>query len=127
MLPLAHAPAWLAGSVLLVAALIVASLLPGDSGPDVGNLDKVGHGLAYALLAAWFGGLVARRWYWRVAVGLALLGIGLEVLQDLVATNRTGDPNDVAANVAGIGAGLALSLWRTGGWALRMEAWLKRT
>ena len=28
---------------------------------------------------------------------------------------------------AGIAAGLWLSWWRTGGWALRMEAWLKRT
>ncbi len=127
MLPLTHAPAWLAASALLVAAVVVASLAPGDAGPDVGNLDKLGHGLAYAVLATWFGGLFARRWYWGVAIGLALLGIGLEVLQELVARNRSGDPNDVAANVAGIVAGLALAWWRTGGWALRMEAWLKRT
>jgi VanZ family protein len=127
VLPLTHAPAWLAASVLLVAAVIVASLVPGDAGPAVGNLDKLGHFLAYAALATWFGGLVIRRWYWSVAIGLALLGIGLEVLQDLVARNRTGDPNDVAANLAGVGAGLALALWCTGGWALRMEAWLKRS
>jgi VanZ family protein len=127
MLPLTHAPAWLAASVLLVAAVIVASLVPGNSGPDVGNLDKVGHFFAYAALAIWFGGLFARRWYWGVAIGLALLGIGLEVLQDMVARNRSGDPNDVAANLAGVGAGLTLALCRTGGWALRMEAWLKRS
>jgi VanZ family protein len=127
MLSLAHARAWMAGSVLLVAAVIFASLLPGDSGPDLGDLDKSGHFLAYAVLATWFGGLFARRWYWGVAIGLALLGIGLEVLQDLVARNRTGDANDVVANLAGVGTGLALALWRTGGWALRMEAWLKRT
>jgi len=126
MLPLAHTSAWLAASVLLVAAVIVASLVPGNSGPDVGNLDKLGHFLAYATLAAWFGGLFAPRWYWGVAIGLALLGVGLEVLQDLVARSRTGDPNDVAANLAGVGAGLGLSWWRTGGWALRMEAWLRR-
>jgi hypothetical protein len=127
VLPLTHAPGWIAASVLLVAAVIVASLVPGGSGPAVGNLDKLGHFLAYAALAIWFGGLLARRWYWGVAIGLALLGIGLEVLQDLLARNRTGDPNDVAANLAGMGAGLALTWWRTGGWALRMEAWLKRT
>jgi len=127
VLPLTHAPAWLAASALLVAAVIVASLMPGGSGPDVGNMDKLGHFLAYAALASWFGGLFARRRYWGVAIGLALLGIGLEVLQDLVARNRSGDPNDVAANVAGIAAGLALAWWRTGGWALRMEAWLNRT
>jgi VanZ family protein len=126
MLPLVHRTAWLAASALIVVAVVVASLMPGDSGPDVGKLDKLGHMLAYAALAAWFGGLLARGRYWAVALGLALLGIGLEVLQETVARNRTGDPNDVLANVAGIGAGLALSWWRTGGWALRMEAWLKR-
>lgn len=127
MLPLIHAPAWLAASVLLVAAIIVASLVPGDAGPNVGNLDKLGHFLAYAALATWFGGLFARRWYWGLATGLALLGIGLEVLQELVARNRSGDPNDVVANLAGMVAGLVLAWWRTGGWALRIEAWLKRT
>ena len=127
MLPLTHASAWLAASVLLLAAVIVASLLPGDAGPDVGNLDKLGHFLAYAALALWFGGLFARRWYWGVALGLALLGIGLEVLQEILARSRTGDPNDVAANLAGMGAGLALAWWRTGNWALRIEAWLRRT
>ena len=126
MLPLAHARVWLAASVLVVVAVIVASLTPGSQGPDMGQLDKLGHLLAYAGLAVWFGGLLARGRYWAVAVGLALLGIGLEVLQELVATNRTGDPRDVVANVAGIGAGLWLSWWRTGGWAPRMEAWLKR-
>jgi VanZ family protein len=125
VLPLTHAPAWLAASALLVAAVIVASLLPGGTGPDVGNLDKLGHFLAYAALAAWFGGIFARGWYGHVAIALALLGIGLELLQAFVAHNRSGDPNDVAANVTGIGAGLALAWWRTGGWALRMEAWLK--
>jgi hypothetical protein len=59
VLPLTQAPAWLAASVLLVAAVIVASLVPGDTGPDVGNLDKLGHFLAYAALATWFGGLFA--------------------------------------------------------------------
>jgi VanZ family protein len=127
MLPLAHARAWLAASVLVVAAVVVASLAPGSQGSNTGQLDKLGHFLAYAALAAWFGGLVARGRYWAVARGRALLGIGLEVLQEAVALNRTGDPRDVVANVIGVAAGLALSWWRMGGWALRMEAWLKRT
>jgi VanZ family protein len=125
MLPLAHLTAWLAASAFVVLTVIVASLVPGSQGPDMGQLDKLGHFLAYAGLAAWFGGLVARGRYWTVALWLALLGIGLEVLQELAASNRTGDPRDVVANVAGVGAGLGLSWWRTGGWALRVEAWLK--
>jgi hypothetical protein len=39
---------------------------------------------------------------------------------------RQADVLDVAANVVRIGAGIAIALWRTGGWAPRVEAWLSR-
>jgi len=127
VLPLSNTSAWLAASALLVAAVVVGSLLPGGPGTDLGHMDKLAHFLAYGVLATWFSGLVTRAWYWRVAVGLAALGLGLEVLQEMMARGRTGDPMDMAANLAGTAAGLALGLRCTGGWAPRIEAWLQRT
>jgi hypothetical protein len=32
----------------------------------------------------------------------------------------------MVANVAGIGLGLVVAVWRTGGWALKVETWLSR-
>jgi hypothetical protein len=126
MLPLAHAPAWIVASVLLVAAVVYASLVPSAPVADVGNLDKAAHALAYAALATWFGGLFPRARYGRVGLALCGLGLGLEILQQAMGWGRSGDPYDMAANVAGIAAGLLLGLWFTGGWALRFEAWLGR-
>jgi len=110
MLPLAHARAWIAASTLLVAAVVYASLGPSVPAPDVDNFDKFGHLVAYAALAAWFGGL----------------GLGLEVLQHTMGRGRVGDPYDMAANLAGVVAGLLLGLRLTGGWAAGFEAWLAR-
>jgi len=127
MLPLAHVRAWIAASVLLVAAVVYASLLPSVPVPDVVNSDKAAHFLAYAALATWFGGLVPRSRYGWVALALCGLGLGLEILQQAMGLGRSGDPYDLAANLAGVFAGLLLGLRRTGDWAVRFEAWLARS
>jgi VanZ family protein len=126
VLRLAHAPAWFAASALLLALLAWGSLMPGSDVPGPQDLDKLEHFSAYALLAVWFSGLVSRGRYWAVAAGLAALGVLLEMLQQAMHLGRQADVMDVAANVAGICAGLAVAAWRTGGWAARVEAWLAR-
>lgn len=129
MLPLAHARAWVAASVLLVAAVLLASLaplsLPLSSVPT--HFDKLEHAFAYLCLAVWFTGLVARGHYWRVAVALLLLGVVVEILQAAMPFGRQGDPLDLVANLIGIGLGVAIATWTTGGWAPRIEAWLNRS
>jgi hypothetical protein len=37
---------------------------------------------------------------------------------------RMGDPYDMAANTAGVAAGLLLAVAATGGWAQKVERWL---
>jgi len=128
MLPLAHARAWLIASLLLVAGVIYASLATIDLPPaPVAWFDKLEHACAYALLAVWFTGLVARRHYTWVVLGLAALGLALEFLQHAMQRGRTGDPWDMVANMLGITVGVALGTWLTGGWALKVEAWLRRS
>jgi len=127
MLPLAHARAWLAASLLLVGGVIYASLATFDLPPaPVAWFDKVEHGLVYAFLAVWFTGLVARRHYTWVVLGLAALGLALEFLQHAMQRGRTGDPWDMVANMIGITIGVALGTWLTGGWAPKVERWLTR-
>jgi len=124
VLPLANSRTWVAASLLLIVAVIFFSLAPGRQVSVPGNLDKVEHALAYTFLAVWFTGLVARGYYWKIVLALATLGLVMEVLQHVMALGRHGDPQDMAANVLGIGVGVALGTWRTGGWALRVESWL---
>jgi hypothetical protein len=127
VLPLTHAPAWVVVSVVLVAGVIYGSLATfGPPMPVPMYFDKVQHGFVYAFLAVWFTGLVARGNFWKVALGLALLGLSLELLQHAMRAGRFGDPWDMVANVLGIAAGVAIGAWLTGGWALKVDAWLTR-
>lgn len=128
MLPLAFGRAWIAASVLLVAGVLYASLVPLIA--PVGSpahFDKLGHAFAYACLTVWFTGLVARHRYLRVALALAVLGFAIELLQASLPFGRQADPFDLVANLAGIGAGIAIANRTTGGWAGRIEAWLARS
>ena len=128
MLPLAHAPAWIVASVLLVLAVLYVSLAPLNVPVELPtHFDKAEHAAAYVFLAVWFTGLVARPRYWRVAVALVAFGLTIEFLQAAMPFGRQGDPWDVVANLTGIGIGLVLARWVTGGWAPKVEAWLNQT
>ena len=127
MLPLRFAPAWRVASVLLVVGVLFASLAPlGDAFEVPKHVDKVEHLLAYAALTVWFAGLFVRARYGWIALALAGLGMLIEVLQGLMGAGRRADAWDLAANLLGIGLGLAVAVRWTGGWAPRVEAWLTR-
>lgn len=107
---------WLAWSgTLLVVALCYAPA-PDLPGPDVPNLDKLAHVVAFLGIGlAWrLSGLAPRR--------VLLLGLGLvlltEVGQAVLPTGRTGDVVDAAADALGLVVGLWLAP-RVAPWALR--------
>jgi VanZ family protein len=128
MLPLLRRTAWRSASVLLVATVVVASLAPSGAVPvpPVRGLDKLEHFLAYAVLATWFAGLYPRSRYLRIGLGLGLLGLAIELLQQVMGLGREGDPVDLLADFAGIVVGLWLGASVAGGWAPRLESWLDR-
>ena len=130
MLPLRYARFWRIGSLLLLAAVLVAALAPADwlFGADddqsswFPHADKVLHGVTFLLLATWFAGQYRHDSYWRIAIGLLAFGALIELCQ-LMTGYRTADWIDMGANTAGIIAGLGLALTGAGGWCQRVEAW----
>ena len=112
---------WWAGlGWLLVMGVIVGSLLPGPSLPNVSMNDKFEHAGAYCLLMVWFAGLYPRRLYLLIAAVLLALGIGLDLLQGLSET-RSLELFDILADLVGIAVGLVLSVSLLGGWCQRLE------
>jgi len=78
------------------------------SGVGVGHIDKVEHFAAYAGLVLL--GFAARGGSWAPLVaGIVVFGAGVEVLQAMLPTGRTGSVLDGLANTAGACA--AWGLW----------------
>ena len=133
MLPLRHAGLWRFLSVILLLVVLAGTLSPTfwfDSKVEAlvwfENADKWIHGLSFLFLSIWFAGLWERRAYWRIAVGLMLLGFIIEGGQRLVGY-RTADWLDIAANTVGIIVGLTAATAGLGGWGPRLEARYSRT
>ena len=120
MLPLRFPRFWSVLGWVLVAAVIVGSLIPGQAVASVGINDKVMHAGSYFLLMVWFAGFCRRGLYGTIAIVLFGLGIGLDGLQLLTET-RSFDWYDVAMNSLGVAVGFALSLGLLGGWCQRVE------
>ncbi len=125
MLNLRHRPFWLAASAVLVLGVVWGSLQTAFGGPAPQGFDKIEHFGTYLFLAVWFTGIFARRRWWTVVVALLALGASMEAGQYIMRAGRAGDAYDMAANTAGIAAGLVLALLLTGGWAQRVESWLR--
>jgi VanZ family protein len=125
MIPLRHRRLWVALSAVIVSVIVYASLVPAGSLPLTGYSDKAEHFAAYCGLAVWFTGLYPRARYWRVVAALLALGLALEMAQGVMRLGRSADLLDMAANAAGVGAGLLLAFALTGNWASRVEAWLQ--
>jgi VanZ family protein len=125
MLTLRYKNLWIIASVVLVATVIWGSVQTAFGGPSVRGFDKVQHFGTYLFLAVWFTGLLSRPRYWIAALGLLGLGLAMEIAQLAMQAGRMGDPYDMAANTAGVITGVLLALYVTGGWAQRVESWLR--
>jgi VanZ family protein len=131
MLSLRYASRWRAVGLMLLLVVLAATLMPAvwifsDRQEFISwfrNIDKWLHGVTFLFLAIWFSGQYERRAYWRIATGLFLFGIFIELCQRMVAY-RTAEWYDLAADVGGIVIGLAIAAAGVGGWSLRTENWL---
>lgn len=124
MQPLRYAPFWVGGGVLLAVTIVVLSLLPGSKLPDVHMWDKAEHAFAYVALSGWFSGVLLRRHYIFLALGLVLMGVLIEMAQGTMALGRTADINDVFANGVGVLIGIAIATLGLGRWMLWVEGWV---
>lgn len=126
MLALRHRGAWIALSVVLLLVVVWGSLQTDVKIPGPRGFDKVEHYSTYAFLAVWFTGLVHRSRYWWVGIALVAFGALMEVGQLVMRAGRVAEPYDLAANTAGVATGLLVAFLLTGGWAQKIEAWLRR-
>ena len=126
MWSLEYARYWRIASVALLLLLLIAALIPVDWLFDQSDsrfklfehADKLGHALTFLLLALWFAGQY--RSLWAIAAGLLAYGALIELCQGLTGY-RSAEWLDMAANTAGIIAGLGIAATGPGGWCQRAE------
>ncbi|CAD2243944.1 VanZ family protein [Xanthomonas arboricola] len=102
---------WLGLWITAILVVIAVCMGPPPEFPELpSNSDKAEHFLTFALLCWGAVQLFAtRRALLSVAFGLVLLGIGIEIAQGALTTNRSADPYDALADTLGILAGLCLA------------------
>lgn len=105
--PLRRQKFWLLLWCTAVLAVIVVCLIPPPPLALPQNSDKVEHFLAYFLLAGSAVQLFAtRRALCMVALGLVVMGVGIEWLQGALTETRMADPMDALANSVGVLVGM---------------------
>ncbi len=122
---LRHARVWYVLGAVLTLLVVIASLVPARDLPRLHISDKVEHVAAYLALSLWFGGLLAPRNYFRLALGLLALGGGIEIAQGLMGLGRTADWYDFYADALGVALGLSLCMAGLRHWAVWLEQWPK--
>jgi len=118
--PLRYGWLWVAVGLVQVAAVIAGSLASPPQGPDVAYFDKLLHMGAYGVLGAWFGAVYLPRRAPVIGLALAVLGLSIEFVQAQLGY-RSGDWADMAANLAGLTAGLMLAVTPLGDTLVRIE------
>jgi hypothetical protein len=112
---------WWGIGAIGVALAFLLSLWP-HGAPGLEQVpDKIQHMVGYALVVAWFVGLVRPRHYLTIFFAAVLLGGIIEVLQSFTAT-RQGDWADEGADAVGALLALLLAYAGLGGWM----GWLER-
>ena len=129
MLPLRYVSWWRTASVLILILVLAAAVMPAvwmwaDRSALFSwfdTIDKSAHAIVFAFLAVWFSGQYRPQSYWRIALGLLMFGLLIELCQRMLSY-RIAEWLDVAADVAGIIGGLLIAKVGLGGWCQRFEA-----
>lgn len=112
----------MAAIVVLVVAIVAASLVPQLPAPSRSVSDKAWHFLAYLGLALAGSGITSPDRLWRTMLRCFLLGAALELAQGAMTDARSPEWADLAANTAGIAAAWVIAGQGRAGWGLRASA-----
>lgn len=117
---------WITAIFVLVALIVAASLSRGPVIPSESLSDKTAHFLAYFSLTLLGSGIATPARLWRTLLNSFLLGVALEIAQELLTDHRTADLRDLAANTGGILVAGMIAAQGRAGWGLRAFARLSR-
>jgi len=93
--------------------IVWQSLIPAGTGGTIPHLDKVVHGIVYALLAAGMTVAWPRLSKKSILIGCITVGVVLEIAQGVMSLGRTASVWDGLANGIGVVLGIGLAILLT--------------
>jgi hypothetical protein len=118
---LRYSKLWWSIGWAIMAGVIYGSLDRPDTVAPFLISDKLMHFGAYWLMTMWFAGVLQRRRYPWLAVGLVLVGGAIELLQGAMGFGRDADWRDMVANTLGIVTALGVAYAGLGSWLVVIE------
>ena len=100
-LPGFTAPVFFGVALAATATVIFESLMPTGPSASIGDFDKIMHFVSYFTLAGLWALAFRGRSLITIVAALAVMGIGLEIAQQMMNLGRTGSIWDALANFAG--------------------------
>jgi VanZ family protein len=115
------APLWWACAVGLTVYVVAECLVPAKMVPDIHVNDKLEHAGAFGLMTILYAGVLQRRRFPLLIVGMLLLGAGIEMAQGAMGLGRDMDFWDWVADAVGVVAGATLAYLGLDAWMLYIE------
>lgn len=124
MIALRYSWRWQIAGIVLLVLVMLAAVVPKLPFHELASQfqisDKVMHIVAFTFLAVWFSGQYEKQSYWKIASGLLVFGIFIELIQGTISY-RSSEWMDLLGDAVGIAAGLTMALLGFGGWSVWVE------
>ncbi|MEL6216763.1 MAG: hypothetical protein AAFQ99_13945 [Pseudomonadota bacterium] len=112
------------GLVLLITGLVLLLMPGGPAEAKAFPVDKLQHVFLFAGLTGWFCGVLSRRAWLGLALGMGVFACATELAQSAMQSGRVGDPVDFAMDLLGIALAFALARMGMEQWCVWVEGQL---
>jgi len=110
--------------ILYIGLILLGSFskIP-DINSQFNGTDKIIHFVSYFILVSWFAQIYEKKWHWLILIAGILLGLLIEVLQDMTIYRQFDALDGIANSIGAVGAFLLAKTSFSSG-LLKLDHWI---
>jgi len=115
---------WIMLGILYIGLILLGSFskIP-DINSQFNGTDKIIHFVSYFILVSWFAQIYEKKWHWLILIAGILLGLLIEVLQDMTIYRQFDALDGIANSIGAVGAFLLAKTSFSSG-LLKLDHWI---